>query len=189
MKAAAYIRVSTDDQLTDLQLTAIRKYCAYHNLECDVFEEKISGKSRNRPELKRLMGLVSSGKYSRLIVYKLDRFSRSVRDLVTLLSELESYSCSFVSISESIDFSTAVGRMQVQLLAVFAEFEAAMCSERTKAGLKAAKARGVRLGHPAMDLDMELVRRWKASGVSVEEIGSRVGLSRSQVYRRLAGHQ
>jgi len=186
MKAAIYIRVSTEDQNTDMQLGAIRRYCELHDISYTVYEEKLSGTNTDRPELQRMMKDITNGMYSTLIVWKLDRFSRSVSDLIKLLTEVNEADCSFVSLHESIDMSTAVGRMMFHMMAAFAQFTADTIRENVTAGLAAKKARGERLGPEPVYLDMEEIRRLRSEGLPVVDIARRVGMSKSQLYRRLS---
>lgn len=187
MKACAYIRVSTDDQNTAIQVSEIKRYCEFHNLEVDIFEEKVSGAKRSRPKLDLMLDLIVDGRYDRLIVYKLDRFSRSLTDLISMLGLVQNAGCAFISLKESLDFSTAVGRMQVQLLAVFSEFEASLIRERTKAGLAAARLRGVLPGAKPRSFSLSRYQKLKADGWRSGEIAELMGFSRSQLFSRLGG--
>jgi DNA invertase Pin-like site-specific DNA recombinase len=186
VKIAAYIRVSTDDQNTQLQRDAIKKYCDYHGLTPVFFEEKESGAKKDRPILKDVIDKIKGKNFSRLVVYKLDRFSRSLTDLLSLLTTVKDAGCDFVSISENLDFSTPIGRLQVQLLGAFAEFEREMIRERVLAGQKSAKSRGVKFGPKSRPLDLSTARALLARGQSATDVARAFGLSRSQLYRRLA---
>ena len=185
MKAAIYIRVSTADQNTDMQLGALKRYCEMHDLPYTVYEEKLSGTNTDRPELQRMMKDITNGMYSKLIVWKLDRFSRSVADLIKLLKAVNDADCGFVSLHESIDMSTAVGRMMFHVMASFAQFTSDTIRENVTAGLAAKKARGERVGPAPMYLDMATIKRLQRDGVKVADIARRFGISRSQLYRRL----
>lgn len=186
MRAAIYLRVSTSDQDTELQRAELVRYCEYNNLQYDIFEDRSTGTNTKRPKLQEMLDAIDGQVYSKCIVWRLDRFSRSISDLVVLLSRLHAGGCAFVSIREHIDFSTAVGRMQAQLLGVFAEFEAAIIGERTKAGMRAKMALGMRPGRKPRPLDMNGYEKMKSRGMSVDEIARKLGLSRSQLYRRLS---
>jgi len=129
-----YARVSTQDQNLELQLSALEKF------GCElIFQEKASA-VKERPELNKLISHLR--KQDSVVVWKLDRLGRSLRHLVNLLNELNEKSVEFVSLSDNIDTSTAQGRLIFNLFASFAEFERELISERTKAGLKAARAKG-----------------------------------------------
>ena len=186
MKAAIYIRVSTEDQNTDMQRVSLIRYCETHGLSYTIYEDKLSGTNTDRPELQRMMADIKQQKYEKLIVWKLDRFSRSVADLIKLLTEVNESDCGFVSLHESIDMSTAVGRMMFHMMAAFAQFTADTIRENVTAGLAAKKARGERLGPEPVYLDMEEIRRLRSEGLPVVDIARRVGMSKSQLYRRLS---
>ncbi len=137
-----YARVSTTDQNLDLQLDALQAAgCAqiFH-------DEGISGATRRRPGLDRALGTLKQGDV--LVVWKLDRLGRSMRHLISITSTLEEQGIGFCSVSDAIDTSTPGGKLYFHLMGAFAEFERNLISERTKAGMAAAKARGVKLGRP-----------------------------------------
>lgn len=191
MRACAYLRVSTEDQDTQNQKDAIARYCEYQNISPDYFAEVASGKeTTKREEFQLLLKQIKEGKYDKLIIWKLDRLTRSLKDLIHLIDTLNKHNCALISITESIDFSTPTGRMQVQLLGVFAEYERAIISERTKEGLKRARKNGRVPGKKPIPLDLTNIRQQIKEGKTVEQIALQQNLSRSQLYRRLqAGDQ
>ena len=131
-----YARVSTRDQNLDMQLSAL------HGAGCEqIYQEKVSG-IKERPELERCLQSLRSG--DTLVVYKLDRLGRSLRNLVEIIDDLTHREVAITSIKDNIDASTATGRMIVNLFATLAEFERDMIAERCQTGRQAAKARGVR---------------------------------------------
>ena len=136
-----YARVSTADQELDLQRRVLHEAGAER-----LFEDKASGARLERPELARLVEQLREGDV--VMVYKLDRLSRSLKDLLEILSRIDEAGAGFRSLTEAIDTTTAAGRMMMQMLGAFAEFERAMIVERTRAGLEAARRRGVRVGRP-----------------------------------------
>lgn len=130
-----YARVSTKDQNLELQLDALKK------AGCEkIFEEKISAMSHERPELERMKGHIREG--DMIVVWKLDRLGRSLKDLLSLVSGFEKKKVGFVSIQDHIDTSTPQGRLVFNIFASLAEFERELIKERTVAGIEAAKARG-----------------------------------------------
>jgi DNA invertase Pin-like site-specific DNA recombinase len=135
-----YARVSrTEDQDTAPQIEAL------HAAGCQrVYEERVSGGRWDRPELHRLLDRLGPGDV--LTVWKLDRLSRSLKDLLLILDKVEKAGAGFRSLTENIDSTTASGRMMMQMLGAFAEFERAMVRERTQAGLRSARAQGRRGG-------------------------------------------
>jgi DNA invertase Pin-like site-specific DNA recombinase len=135
-------RVSKGDDQTDaLQLAALKK------AGCErIYREPISGGRWDRPELKRMLEQLRPK--DKVVVWKLDRLSRSLRDLLHILDRIESTKATFVSLTENFDTSTPAGRAMMQMVGVFAEFERGLIRERTKAGLQAARAQGRIGGRP-----------------------------------------
>ena len=130
-----YARVSTDDQDTAAQVAALKAG------GCErIYREKASGGRWDRPDQHRLLDQMRKGDV--LVVWKLDRLSRSLRDVLTIMERLRDSGAGFRSLTEAIDTTTAAGRMMMQMVGVFAEFERAMLKERTKAGLDAAREEG-----------------------------------------------
>ena len=133
-----YARVSTKDQDTAAQIAALT------TAGCElIFQEKASSGRWERPELHRLLGQLRKGDV--LVVWKLDRLSRSLKDVLTLMERIQQADCGFQSLTEAIDTTSPAGRMMMQMVGVFAEFERAMLRERTQHGLEAARKEG-RLG-------------------------------------------
>ena len=130
-----YARVSTEDQDTSAQATALKK------AGCErIYREKASGGRWDRPELHRLLDQLRTGDV--LVVWKLDRLSRSLRDVLTVMEKIGEAKAGFRSLTEAIDTTTPAGRMMMQMVGAFAEFERAMLRERTRAGLEAARQEG-----------------------------------------------
>ena len=134
-----YARVSTNDQKADLQIAALKSAGCEH-----IFTDTASGTASKRPELTRCLESLRAG--DTLIVWKLDRLGRSLSHLVAVLGELQGKGVAFLSLTEAIDTESAAGRLLGHMLAALAEFERTLIVERTQAGLKAAKKRGVKLG-------------------------------------------
>lgn len=136
-----YARVSTDDQDTAAQVSALAAAgCG------KIFTEKASGGRWDRPELHKLLDQLRENDV--VVVWKLDRLSRSLKDLLHLMEKIDNAGAGFRSLTENIDTTTAAGRMMLQMVGAFAEFERSMIRERTRAGLEEAKQRGVRGGRP-----------------------------------------
>jgi DNA invertase Pin-like site-specific DNA recombinase len=130
-----YARVSTQDQETAAQIAALK------TAGCElIFQEKASGGRWDRPELHRLLGQLRQGDV--LVVWKLDRLSRSLKDVLSLMEKIAQAQAGFRSLTEAIDTTSAGGRMMMQIVASFAEFERAMLRERTRNGLLAARSEG-----------------------------------------------
>jgi DNA invertase Pin-like site-specific DNA recombinase len=130
-----YARVSTNEQDTTLQASALK------TAGCErVFREKATGGRWNRPELQRLLDHLRKGDV--LVVWKLDRLSRSLKDVLTIMERIQEAKAGFRSLTEAIDTTTPAGRMMMQMIGSFAEFERAMLRERTRAGLESARGEG-----------------------------------------------
>jgi DNA invertase Pin-like site-specific DNA recombinase len=130
-----YARVSTQDQDTTSQIDALKAAGCVQ-----IFQEKISGGRWNRPELHRLLEQLR--KDDVVVVWKLDRLSRSLKDILSLMEKIEQVGAGFRSLTEAIDTTSPAGRMMMQMIGVFAEFERAMLRDRTRSGLEAAKKQG-----------------------------------------------
>jgi DNA invertase Pin-like site-specific DNA recombinase len=142
-----YARVSKDDQDTATQVAALKA------AGCDkIYREKASGGRWDRPELHRLIEQLRKGDV--LVVWKLDRLSRSLRDVLVLMERLGQTKAGFKSLTEAIDTTTPAGRMMMQMVGAFAEFERAMLRERTKAGLETARQEG-RIGGRRAKLSLQ----------------------------------
>ena len=135
MMRIGYARVSTQEQDAHAQITALK------TVGCEqIFQEKVSGGRWDRPELHRLLGQLRRGDV--VVVWKLDRLSRSLKDLLLTLEKIEGAGADFQSLTEAIDTATPAGRMMMQIVGSFAEFERAMLRERTQSGLAAARQEG-----------------------------------------------
>ena len=180
-----YARVSTQDQDTQAQLTALKA------AGCELlFQEKASGGRWDRPELQRLLGQLRKGDV--LVVWKLDRLSRSLKDVLVTLERIEEVGADFHSLTEAIDTSTPAGRMMMQMVGSFAEFERAMLRERTKHGLEAARKEGRTGGRrpkltPEQQREVvELVTSGRKTGADVARL---FRVHPSTVVRLLAKHR
>ncbi|HEY0056602.1 MAG TPA: recombinase family protein [Pedobacter sp.] len=180
-----YARVSTQDQNLTMQKDALK------SAGCElIFEEKISGKSKERPELEKMISKLRKGDV--VVVWKLDRLGRSLRDLIDLVSGFKEKGVEFVSIHDSINTATATGRFTFNIFASLAEFEREIISERTKAGLTAARARGRTGGRPkglsktSMSKAKSVKILYDKKEKTVDEIAKDLGISRATCYRYLA---
>jgi DNA invertase Pin-like site-specific DNA recombinase len=181
-----YIRVSTTEQSTELQRQELEAYAKAREWECIAFyEDKASGTNANRPMLKKLMSDARQRKLDCIVVWKLDRFFRSLKDLVTTLQELSELGIQFISMKDQIDLGTASGRLLMHVVGAMGEFEGALIRERVKSGLKAAKAKGTVLGRPTQ-IDTAKVIELRKQGLSLTEIGQRINASKSGVSKTLA---
>lgn len=174
-----YVRVSTNDQNTDLQRSALN--CA----GCErIFEDKISGTKSDRPGLKKLLRTLSAG--DTLVVWKLDRLGRSMRHLVTLIEELRQRGVNFRSLTDSIDTSTPMGSFFFHVMGALAEMERELIVERTRAGLAVARAKG-RVGGRRPKFTDEQWREMgerMATGESRQSVSKTYGVGLSTLYKK-----
>lgn len=147
MKFALYARVSTDEQNTEQQVSRLVDYAKARGFEYEVFEEQESTR-KTRPIKQDVLKRLRAREFAGVIVWKLDRWARSSTELVLEIQELHDVGLQFISITDGIDLSSAVGRLQLQILSAFAQFERDLISERTKEGLARARRRGKILGRP-----------------------------------------
>ncbi len=165
-----YARISTQDQDTQAQVVALK------NAKCEsIFHEQASGGRWDRPELHRVLEQLRSG--DTVVVWKLDRLSRSLKDLLMILEKIEGAGATFLSLTESIDTSTA-GRMMMQIVGSFSEFERAMLRERTRSGLDAARKEG-RIGGRRP----KLTRQQQEEIVSLVSSGRKTGADAARLFQ------
>ena len=176
-----YARVSTQDQKPELQLDALKA------AGCEkVFVEKASGAQRERPELKAALDYMRDG--DTLVVWKLDRLARSMKQLIETVEGLEEVGVGFRSLTEAIDTTTAGGKLVFHVFGALAEFERSIIRERTRAGLDAARARGRKGGRPPKlkDADLKAARAMLADkSITVEEVAKHLRVSPATLYRHL----
>lgn len=178
-----YARVSTQDQDATLQRVALE------GAGCErLFDETASGAQRDRPELAAALGYMRDG--DTLVVWKLDRLARSVRQLIETVEDLEARGIGFRSLTENIDTTSPGGKLVFHLFAALAEFERGLIRERTMAGLASAKARGRVGGRPKAltEKDKVAARALLADGdITMVEVAQRVGVSPATLYRYFPG--
>jgi DNA invertase Pin-like site-specific DNA recombinase len=176
-----YARVSTDDQSPALQLAALKR------AGCEkVFrDDGLSGAIRNRPALLRCLKKLQRG--DELVTWKLDRLGRSLRDLITMLDDLKQRGVKFRSLTEHIDTDTPTGRAMWQLIGILAELERSLITERTRAGITAARKRGVKFGRkPKLDPEqLEHAREMIDQGKDRQHVARLLKVSRTTLYRAL----
>lgn len=180
-----YARISTDTQVLDQQIDALIKYGVD---ERNIYKEQISSRIKNRPELGKAIEFLKKG--DTFVVTKLDRLGRSLEHLLSLIDYFMREGINFVSLTEKIDTQSAVGKMQFQIIASFAEFERNLISERTKEALQAVKKRGQKLGRPFLlnNSQKETIDKFLNEGISIFRIHRILGLnSTTPIYNYLKG--
>lgn len=182
-----YARVSTSDQTSIQQLEALRDYCnkAGYKIIDEYIDEGESALKQNRPQYMRLLEDARRRKIDAVVVYKLDRLSRSLKELVNTMALLKEYGVDFVSYSEKdFDSTTASGKLMFHIVAAFSQFERDLTSERTKLKLNHLKSKGIKLGRP-QKIDLQKVFSLRVSGLSLSQIGREIGCDRSTISKLL----
>lgn len=191
MRAAIYARVSTKGkgQTTDLQVSECGEYCKRQGWETELYEDAASGAPRKRPGLDRLMKAATLKMFDVVVVWKLDRFSRSLTDLVNNLLELNRLGVRFVSITQGIDTDkrNPTSELLIHILAAMSEFEHSLISERVKAGIARRREKGLKCGGGTQwkVIDMQRVKDMREQGYSIREIAEALKQKPSTIFRRL----
>jgi len=187
-RAGLYARVSTLDQHTlPLQMRAMREYAAQRGWTIAMQVKEVGSGAIARKQRQQLIDAARRREIDVVLVWRLDRWGRSVTDLLATLQELQHLGVGFVSLTEALDLTTPAGRAMAALLAVFAEFEREILRERVRAGLAHARLNGKRLGRPpTAALHTSQVRKLYCAGVSKAEIARRLRIGRTSVRRILA---
>lgn len=187
MRVAIYARVSTaaGGQDPTMQTRELREYCARRGWDVSsaYVDVGISGTKERRPELDRLMADAHKRRFDVVVVWKFDRFARSVSHLLRALETFKSLGIDFVSYSESMDTSTPAGKMVFTVLGAVAELERSLIVERVRAGLRNAKAKGKSLGRPRVFVDAERVAELRAMGRSWPAISRELKVGVGTAYR------
>lgn len=186
MSKIGYIRVSTEEQETARQEKLMQEWKVEK-----VFTEKMSGKNTDRTEFKRMMEYLRDGDV--LYVESISRLSRSIRDLLRIVDELEEKNVKFVSSKENIDTSTPQGRFVLSIFAALSELEREQTLQRQREGIECAKAAGKYKGRKPIVVDEDKFRklyaRWKAEEITAREFQKRVGLKSQTFYRRIKQYE
>ena len=186
MRTAIYMRVSTEHQKPDLQADGMRRYAAHADLEITTqyFDVAVSGRKEGRP-LQALMRAARNRDFDCVLVWKFDRFARSVTHLLRALEEFNHLGIRFISVQDQIDTQSPMGKAMFTIIGAMAELESSLISERVKAGMEAARARGKRFGHPVTPPYMvaRIEEKARTTDLSIRQIHREFDnrVSRSQV--------
>ena len=187
MRVAIYARVSTSNNGQDptTQTRELREYAERRGwtVFAEYVDVGISGTKEKRPELDRLMADAHRRRFDCVVVWKFDRFARSVSHLLRALESFKAQGIEFVSFSEQMDTSTPAGKMVFTILGAVAELERSLIVERVKAGLRNAKAKGKKLGRPKVVLDASRIAALRAQGLGWRKISRELGVGVSTVLR------
>lgn len=175
-----YARVSTEDQHLDRQIEALKNYGAEK-----IYTEKMTGTKADRPELNKMIEHLREGDI--IVIESLSRLGRSTKNLIELMERFNSLGVNVVSLKENIDTTTATGKLMFTMISAFAQFERDIIAERTKEGLKSARARGKVGGRKKKDSSKveTALTLYDSQRYSVSEIENMTGVSKATLYRRL----
>jgi DNA invertase Pin-like site-specific DNA recombinase len=185
-RAAIYARVSTlNGQKPEMQLAEIRQYCQRRGWEIvrEYVDKGVSGAKERRPALDRLLADCRRRTVDCVVVYRYDRFARSLRQLVNALEEFRAMGIDFVSLHEGVDTSTPNGRLVFGIFGSIAEFERELIRDRVRSGLALAKSQGKRLGRPPVGVDRLRIASLRESGHSWAAICEKLGISKGTAQR------
>jgi DNA invertase Pin-like site-specific DNA recombinase len=190
MKAAIYARVSTSNHGQDphVQTRELREHCVRRGWEIadEYVDSGISGTKEHRPQLDRLLADCRRRRVDIVLVYRYDRFARSLRHLVNALEEFRALGIDFISLHEGVDTSTPNGRLVFGIFASIAEFERELIRDRVKSGIAAARSKGKTLGRPRLHVDAARIAALRSQGLSWTKIGDQLGLGEGTVRRTAA---
>jgi len=185
-RVALYARVSTlNGQDPEMQLSELKEYAGRRGWTvADEYVDKgICGAKESRPELNRLTADAHRRAFDAVLVWKIDRYGRSLKHLVNALADLNAYGVAFISFRDNLDLSTPSGRLMFQIIGAMAEFERSLIQERVKAGLRNARAKGKRLGRPSVHVDGAEIARLRSQGLGWRAIASKLGVGLGTVVR------
>jgi DNA invertase Pin-like site-specific DNA recombinase len=189
-RVALYARVSTSNgqQDPEMQLRELREYAGRRGWQVaeEYIDEGVSGSKDSRPALNRLVSDAHRRRFEAVLVWRFDRFARSVSHLLRALENFQSLGVDFVSLSENVDTSTPTGKMVFTVLGAVAELERSLIIERVKAGLRNARSKGKRLGRPGVVVDRIKLTELRAGGASIRQIASSLGSSVGTISRTLS---
>jgi DNA invertase Pin-like site-specific DNA recombinase len=190
-RVALYARVSTANghQDPEMQLRELREFVERRGWQItgEYVDRGVSGSKDRRPALDQMMAAAQGRKFDVLLVWKLDRFARSLKHLVNALAEFEALGIAFVSLRDNLDLTTPAGRLMFQIIGAMAEFERALIQERVKAGLRNAKSKGVRLGRPRIFVSESRIDALRGSGASWRAVAKELGVSLGTLHRTAQG--
>lgn len=186
-RAALYVRVSTAEQSVENQLLDLRRYAGERgwSVFAEFADKGISGAKSSRPALDQLMDAARKRRFDVVLVWRFDRFARSVKHLVIALEELRSLNIDFISYQENIDTSSALGQAIFTIIAAMGALERNIIVERVHAGLRRARQQGKRLGRPRRLVDAAKVESLRRSGLSQRQIAGQLGIPKTIIARLL----
>lgn len=189
MRVAIYARVSTNNHGQDvgMQTRELQEYVTRRGwtVAGEYVDAGVSGAKERRPELDRLLADGHQRKFDVVLVWKLDRFARSLRHLVNALAEFEARGIAFVSLKDNLDLSTPTGRLMFQVIGAMAEFERSLIVERVKSGMRNARTKGKRIGRPRTYVDCRVIRIRRSQGAAWRTIARELRVGTPTLFRAL----
>jgi len=188
-RVALYARVSTcNGQDPEMQLRELREYASRRGwtITAEYVDQGVSGSKESRPQLNQLMADAHRRRFDGVLVWKIDRWGRSLTHLVNSLADLAAYGVAFVSLRDNLDLSTPSGRLMFQIIGAMAEFERSLIQERVRAGLRNARAKGKRFGRPRAQVDAARVAALRCEGLSWSQVCRTLNVSKGSAQRSVA---
>ena len=188
-RVALYARVSTlNGQDPEMQLSELREYASRRGwtITSEYVDHGVSGSKESRPQQNRLTEDAHRRAFDAVLVWKIDRYGRSLKHLVNSLADLSAYGVAFVSFRDNLDLSTPSGRLMFQIIGAMAEFERSLIQERVKAGLRNARARGKKFGRPRVHVDAARVAELRRNGLSWSQVCRTLNVSKGSAQRSVA---
>jgi len=183
---ALYARVSTLDQNCEVQLEELRRYAGKRFARFNEYTDTgVSGTQRHRPQLDMLLRDARKRLFDVVLVWKFDRFARSLKQLIESLEEFKALGIDFISLTEGVDTTTPAGQLLFHIVGAVAQFERDLIAERVRAGMAHARAMGKRIGRPRARVDLEAVAQLREAGRSLREIAVHLNIPVSRVRRAL----
>ena len=184
---AIYARVSTDKQKVDMQLNELRQFAARSGWTIyeEYIDQNFTGTNTNRPAFQEMMDAARKRRFDVLLVWKLDRLSRSLKDLINTLDTLGACGVDFISYDNNLDTSTPTGKLVFQIVGAVSEFEKDIIKERVVAGLANARLKGKRLGRPPISCSiLDKAKKMRSAGLSFRKIGKQLGIDEGAIRKR-----
>ncbi len=185
-RIALYGRISTryHGQKVETQLMPLREYAERRGLQvvAEYVDNGVSGTKDTRPELDKLMKAARARRFDGVLVYKFDRFGRSISHLIRALEEFQSLGVEFISLTEAVDTSTPTGKLMFAMLTAFGEFERSLIVERINSGLDRAVKQGKKLGRPSRIVDRDRVLAMRSEGLSIRKIARELKVSVGKIH-------
>jgi DNA invertase Pin-like site-specific DNA recombinase len=168
-----------------MQLSELREYASRRGwaITSEYIDQGVSGSKESRPQLNQLMADAHRRKFDAVLVWKIDRFGRSLKHLVNALADLCAYGVAFISFRDNLDLSTPSGRLMFQIIGAMAEFERSLIQERVKAGLRNARAKGKQFGRPRTQVDAARVAELRRGGLSWSQVCRTLNVSKGSAQR------